>query len=147
LQELGTFTAIWSQIDFMTIKMIALLLKISDGPAQFLLEATTTGPRINMLSRLCKEDPDELKKDIRKTCDKNNGLVEDRNHIMHGLWAVEWNTATDETSPGCYFSKGKREPIKATKLKELSNRAAIFSNPHFSNASKYVEAPINYHMS
>jgi hypothetical protein len=128
LQELGTFTAIWSQIDWIVLIMIAHFTKAEIGAVQFMLETATTGPRINMLKRLCQEDVTDAKIAVRKLCDDNSGLIEDRNHIIHGLWAIEWDYSTGTTTPACLYQKGKRSPIPAEKLKELSDRAATFSS-------------------
>jgi predicted 3-demethylubiquinone-9 3-methyltransferase (glyoxalase superfamily) len=91
LQELGTFAAIWGQIDWIVLTMIAHLIKADFGAVQFMLDAMTTGPRIAMLSRLCQQETNDTNKAIKKLCDDNGGLIEDRNHIIHGLWGIEWN--------------------------------------------------------
>jgi hypothetical protein len=128
LQELGTFTAIWSQIDWIMFMMIGQLAKVEYKTLNMMMEGMTTGPRVKLLKRLCQENPSDAAKGVTKLCNDNGGLIEDRNHIIHGLWAVDWNYATGETKAGCLFQKGKRLPISAQKLQELSNRAARFSN-------------------
>lgn len=50
LQELGTFTAIWSQIDWTIMMLIAKLAETEMANAQLLLETMTTGPRVGLLS-------------------------------------------------------------------------------------------------
>jgi hypothetical protein len=127
LQELGTFTAIWSQIDWIIMMMIAQILKTEIGHVQLMLETMTTGPRVNLLKKLCQDD-NEIQKSIRKLCEDQGGLIEDRNHIVHGLWAIHWDYPTGVTTPSCLYQRGKRDPIPAEKLKVLSNRAARFSN-------------------
>ncbi len=92
------------------------------------METMTTGPRISLLRRFCQQDPDETKKAVKKLCEKNGGLVEDRNHIIHGTWAIEWDCATGICRVACIYEKNKRDPIPAERLKELSDRAAKFSN-------------------
>ncbi len=129
LQELGTFAAIWSQIDWIILMIYCFLAKIESGPALLTMENMTTGPRINLITKLCQADPDHhTKKAIKKLCDDNGGLVEDRNHITHGLWAIEWEYDTNKTVAACLYQKGNRKPIRADKLRTLSDRAAIFCN-------------------
>jgi hypothetical protein len=89
IQELGTFAAIWGQIDHIVLTMISHLIKTDLGAVLFMLDATTTGPRIAMLSRLCQQKASDTNKAIKRLCDDNGGLIEDRNHIIHGLWGIE----------------------------------------------------------
>jgi hypothetical protein len=129
LQELGTFTAIWAQLDWIIMLVFCYVAKIETGPAHLIMENMTTGPRVGLLKKLCQADPkNDIKKSIAKICDDNGGLIEDRNHIIHGLWAIEWNYTTGRTTPACLFQKGGRKPIYAGKLAQLSDRAAKFSN-------------------
>lgn len=127
LRELGTFTAIWSQIDWIVMLMISRLAKVELGPLQLMVETMTTGPRVGLLTKLCQQNPSPTTKQIAKLCKKNGGLIEHRNHVIHGLWCVRWEEGID-LSASCLYSKGGREAIPATKLQELSNRAAKFSN-------------------
>lgn len=129
LRELGTFTAIWSQIDWIIMLTISRLANIELGPLQLLMENMTTGPRVGLLGKLCQRNPTSVAKRIGKLCKDNGGLIEDRNHIVHGLWAIEWHS-NSPTPPiaGCLYQKGGRKHIPATKLKVLSDRAAKFSN-------------------
>jgi hypothetical protein len=55
LKELGTFVAIWSQIDFLAGYLIGVLT--STPQALFFLESTTTGPRINLLKKAASKPP------------------------------------------------------------------------------------------
>jgi hypothetical protein len=129
LQELGSFVAIWSQIDFLAASIIAHLTKTNMPACVLFLESSTTGPRINILKKAAMRPPDtSLKKQIASLCNANNGLIEDRNHIMHGLWAINWNFHNDKSSAACLFQKGLRRPLFAAKLKILTDRAAKLSN-------------------
>lgn len=129
LQELGTFVAIWSQIDFLAASLIAHLTNTNMPACILFLESSTTGPRINILKKAASRPPKtDLKNKIASLCDENGGLIEDRNHIMHGFWAINWNLHNDEASAACLFQKGLRRPIFAAKLKILTNRAAKLSN-------------------
>lgn len=129
LQELGTFTALWSQLDWIIMLMVSHLAKIELGTLQLMMESMTTGPRVGLLQKLCKKNPNPTNDRIYKLCTKNGGLIEDRNHIIHGLWAVEWHAnSTKDAQAACLFQKGGRNHIPATKLKTLSDRAANFSS-------------------
>jgi hypothetical protein len=127
LQELGTFTAIWSQIDWIIMMMVSSLAKTDIKPVLLMIETMTTGPRVNLLKKLCQDDPNDTKAAIKKLCENNSGLIEERNHIIHGVWGIEWNYSTNATKAACYFPKKKRKHIYAEKLIELSQRAADFS--------------------
>jgi hypothetical protein len=129
LQELGTFAAIWSQVDWLLMMIISRIAKMDGATAQTFMEHTTTGPRVGLLTKLCQADPnDAIKKQIKKLYDKNGGLIEDRNHIVHGLWAVHWDHSTGRTEAACNYRRGGRPHIRVGKLVTLSNRAAKFSN-------------------
>src|SRR5438046_601542 len=54
LQELGTFTAIWSQIDSIMLTIVHQLTGTPLGALQLMMETMTTGPRINLLKKLCQ---------------------------------------------------------------------------------------------
>lgn len=129
LQELGTFTAIWSQIDWMLIMAISFVSKIEMPTVLIITDTMTTGPRVGLLSKLCKKEPaTSTMKMIGKLCDDNGGLIEDRNHIMHGLWAVHFDRDSGVLDAACHFHKGQRADISVSKLKTLSDRAAKLSN-------------------
>src|SRR5258708_12696517 len=99
--------------------------KMEMGGGILKMENMKTGPRVNLVTKTCKADPNnDVKKAIKKVCDDNGGLIEDRNHVMHGLWAIEWEYATNKASAACLYPKGARKPMPAGKLVELSNRAA-----------------------
>jgi hypothetical protein len=127
LKELGTFVAIWSQIDFLAGYLIGVLT--STPQALFFLESTTTGPRINLLKKAASKPPKtRIKSKLVKLCDDNGGLLYQRNHVINGLWAIEWNLDTDHVSAGCTFQKGYEKSIPATKLAILSETAAKFAH-------------------
>jgi hypothetical protein len=132
LQELGTFTAIWSQVDWIIMMIVCHLTKTEMGSLQLVMESMTTGPRVNLLKKLCQDRPNDIKKAITKVCDDNSGLIEDRNHILHGLWAIEWDCGTGTTEPACLFQKNRRKPIYAKKLAILSERGATGQSQSFS---------------
>lgn len=129
LQELGAFVAIWSQIDFLAASLIAHLTNTNMPACILFLESSTTGPRINILKKAASRPPTtDHKTKIVSLCEENSGLIEDRNHIMHGLWAINWNYHNDDASAACLFQKGLRRPIFAKNLKIITNRAAKLSN-------------------
>jgi hypothetical protein len=129
LQELGTFTAIWSQIDFIILTMVQQISLSEMGALNLIMETMTTGPRVGLLTKLCQSDAaNSVKKEIKTLCDSHSGLIEDRNHIIHGLWSIEWDYGTGKTTPACRYTKSNRKPIYADKLPILSNRAAEFAN-------------------
>jgi hypothetical protein len=129
LRELGTFVAIWSQIDFLAAGLIALLTNTSMAACILFLESSTSGPRLNILKKSAlRPQKTPVKDSIVELCENNSGLLEDRNHIIHGLWAINWDLKTDIVSAGCLFQKGFKPPMPVTKLRILSDRAAKLSN-------------------
>jgi hypothetical protein len=128
LQELGTFTAIWSQIDQLMVMLASELGKCDRGAAFLMMETMTTGPKVSVLKRLCKRDGSSTATKIYALLDRNGGLIEDRNHIIHGIWAIRWDKSSDYLCASSNYSKNKTKPKDATKLEELSDRAAKFSS-------------------
>ena len=125
LQELGTFTAIWAQLDWLILTLFCCLTRVEMGTALLVMEGMTTSPRITLLKKVCHRKPiNDVKKAISKLCDDNRGLIEDRNHIIHGLWAIQDDDVTGKPHPACLYEKGGRKPVPAEKLVLLSNRAA-----------------------
>src|SRR5437879_2438584 len=90
LQELGTFTAIWSQLDWILLTIFVHLTGTQPSVAFSIMENLTTGPRVGLLNKVCQHEPTERKKRIKELLDSNGGLVEDRNHVLHGMWGLEW---------------------------------------------------------
>jgi len=125
LTLLGVFCAIWSQIDYFAGLTIAKLLKTPIGSAEMFMENMTTGPRINFLRRLSSKIEDEnTKKAAKAFCKDMGALIDDRNHLLHGMWG--WRTAKDpkDMFAASYYPKRGDEPIAAAKLLTLCNRAA-----------------------
>jgi hypothetical protein len=125
LTLLGVFCAIWSQIDYFAGLTIAGLLKTPIGAAETFMENMTTGPRINMLRRLSARIEDEEHKKLAKTfCTDMSPLIEDRNHLLHGMWG--WHTAKDpkDMFAASHYAKRDGKPIAASKLLVLCNRAS-----------------------
>lgn len=127
LLELGTFTAIWAQIDWLIMMMIGKITKTEIPQLLLLTETMTTGPRVGLLGKLCQQDPTETHTAIKKLLDDNGGLIEDRNHLMHGLWMIKWDS-DGSTAAANLYSKNKRKPILASKLVTLTDRASTLSN-------------------
>lgn len=110
LKELGTFTAIWSQIDFVLMHLLAHLIRCELGIASLITETMTTGPRVGLIVKLCQRDQtNPTKVAISKLLEANGGLIEDRNHIIHGIWAVEWDCQTGATNPGSHYQRAKND--------------------------------------
>ena len=128
LEDLGRFTAIFSQIDFMMFQVIAHAARLQAKDLMALIEGTTTGQRLAMLRRLAKHMPDpDLRKKAEDVCSGLAGLNDHRNHILHGVWGLEWDTERDVLRPACAYERNRDNNILATKLPELCDRAATLS--------------------
>jgi hypothetical protein len=67
LLEFGTFTAVWSQIDVLMLWLIAHITKSDFFQLELIMENMTTGPRVNILKKLCAESKDPIDKEIKKS--------------------------------------------------------------------------------
>jgi hypothetical protein len=128
LEDLGKFTAIFSQIDHMMFQIVGLASKTRGKNLLALIEGTTAGQRLAMLRRLADQmiDPD-LRKKAKDVCGGLAALNEKRNHILHGVWGLEWDTKKDKLHPACAYERNSENPIYATQLPELCERAAKVS--------------------
>jgi hypothetical protein len=63
---------------------------------------------------------------VADLCRDMGGLIECRNHLMHGLWAIHWPD-DGETEAASHFAKNPK-PIMATKVAALTDQAATFSS-------------------
>ncbi len=125
LALLGVFCAIWSQIDYFSGLTIAGLLKTEIAAAEMFMENMTTGPRINFLRRLSsKIGDDDLKTSVKSFCKDMGALIDDRNHLLHGMWG--WQTAKEpkDMVAASFYPKRSDAPIAASELLVLCNRAA-----------------------
>jgi hypothetical protein len=105
LQELGTFATLWSQVDWLMIMLVTFITKTDFAHVELMMENMTTGPRVNLLKKLCANSPDETDKAIVKLLSDNSGLIEDRNHIIHGLWGIEWGEPDWNPKAACFYQK------------------------------------------
>lgn len=128
LENLGRFTAIWSQVDHMLFQAINLTVGIQGIGLLALIEGTTTGQRLAMLRRLIPQmKTEEAKSKAEDACSALGRLLDKRNHIMHGVWGLNWDTATDKLHPACAYEKAKESPLYATQLEDMCERAAKIS--------------------
>ena len=147
LQELGTFVVIWSQIDFLAAHLIAHLTNTNLPACILFLETSTTSPRMRILQKSAERPPaSAAKKDIIKLCKDNGGLIESRNHLLHGFWGVNWDHKSNKVEASALYQKGITRPIAASKIKELSNRAANLSNG-LGKAWRTLSDPDNVYLS
>ena len=99
LEDLGRFTALFSQIDAMLFQIIAGVSKTPPKNLMALIEGTTSGQRLKMLRRLGKEMADQsAKRKVKDACSSFGKLIDKRNHIMHGLWSLQWDIAKRSTA-------------------------------------------------
>jgi len=128
LEDLGKFTAIISQIDFMMFQVIANASKIRPQDLMALIEGTTTGQRLSMLRRLAENmQNDPIRKKAEELCRGLAALNDKRNHILHGVWGLNWDFHRDTLKPACAYERNRDNPIFAGQLPELCERAAKLS--------------------
>lgn len=127
LKELGRFCVVWSQIDTLVTLLMAELTKTDAHSIDIMTGQATTSPRVNMLQKLAKaRSTDHNMKVLADICEKMGGLLEKRNHLMHGLWAIYWADNGD-TQAASHYSRRRDKPIMASQLVEVTDAAAEFS--------------------
>jgi len=122
---LGTFTAIWGQIDFFIGLCTAALLKTEFYAAEVLMQNMTTGPRLNLFMSLIRERvSDKAVSALAKEFNSGlSALIEKRNQLMHGMWGIV-SDAGKITSAGSYHAKHKTNYLMADELPKLINDAS-----------------------
>ena len=128
LEQLGTFTAIFSQIDMMMFQILSSISKTETHQLRALIDSTTTGQRLGMLRRLTVTMPEgEIRKKAEDVCSGLDALNGKRNHILHGVWGLQWNSENNTLKPACDYERNKGNPIFAKQLPELCKRSADLS--------------------
>jgi len=121
----GLFNAVWSQIDFFTGMAIAGLLKTEFASATMFMDNMTTGPRINLMRRLIPRIEGDPHKILAKQfCTDMGGLIEKRNHLLHGMWGWTKPDGATEFVSACHYDKKNENPIFASEIPALYERAA-----------------------
>jgi hypothetical protein len=123
LIELGRFSALWSQMDLLICLALSMLTDCDLKTTLAFVGASTTGPKLNLLRRQ-EIDDDETTALIKSIGNKIGTVIEDRNHIVHGVWGMH----TDEdgiAKAGSYFPrKGVDKPLYADRLSGLCETVA-----------------------
>jgi hypothetical protein len=121
---LGTFMAVWGQIDHFLGLCISALLKVDPFAAETLMENMTTGPRLNLFHRLTKSSPlsPEARKIAKAFYTDLSSLIEKRNQLMHGIWGIEVRGAKS-FGASVYYAKTNAR-LLATELPDLVIKAA-----------------------
>lgn len=124
LQNLGILTALCSQIDFLMGEAISSLTKTPWWAMTAMLDSATTGPRLAALRKITSQVRDPKTKSLaRKAVSEISRFIETRNHVIHGLWAIQVLEAQKTTKPGCYFNRQSDKPVLAEDLPKLVLRA------------------------
>jgi hypothetical protein len=127
-ENLGRFTAIFSQIDFAMVTVLARAANLPSPRLRALIDGTTAGQRVGMLRKLAKQMPDpNLRLKAEGVCKALTRINDTRNHILHGVWGLWWNFDKDTLKPACAYEKNADNPVHAEQLPELCDRAAKIS--------------------
>lgn len=125
LLELGRFTAIFSQVDFLLNEAISALTKTPWWAMAIMLETATTGPKVHMLGKILPNIKDprarHLATEARELLLK---LLDKRNHVIHGMWAKHIITPQRAVKPACMFMRYKDKPVFPEDLRKLSIKGA-----------------------
>jgi hypothetical protein len=125
LIELGRFSALWSQMDMLICLVLSMLTGCDLKATLAFLGATTTGPKLNLLRQQETETDDpEITNLIKSICKEIGRVVDDRNHIVHGIWGMHTDDK-GKSRAGSYFPrKGVDAPLYADQLTDLCERVA-----------------------
>jgi hypothetical protein len=125
LIELGRFCALWSQMDMLICLALSLLTDCDLKATLAFLGATTTGPKLNLLRQQETQtnDPD-IANMISAICREIARLVDDRNHIVHGIWGMHTDDKGKARAGSFFPRKGVDAPLYADRLKDLCERVA-----------------------
>lgn len=124
LTALGRFYVVWSQIDFLLACVISRIMNVEHGIGSAFMDTMTTGARLAMLRRNLDNIADpEIREDARRFCNGLAALVDQRNHITHGMWGTYVNPATKAEYSAAYFGTKGFKPLYASELAELALRA------------------------
>jgi hypothetical protein len=121
----GMFVATWCQIDFFLSDCIGKMLGTDMRAVMILSESMTTGPKLNLFSRLAKEtitDPDILKA-YKEFHAEISPLIDKRNIIVHGMWGFWKSEDYQETRAGAFWTK-KEPEIFVDDIPALTERVA-----------------------
>lgn len=120
-QWLGVFVVMWGEIDYFMGLCIAAMLKTEIFAAETLMVNMTTGPRLNLFNKLAREKiNDENTKKLAKDFYADlSGLIDKRNHILHGMWGFETGSNPGNAVPAAYYSKAPDRPLLASELPNL----------------------------
>ncbi|MGE0035964.1 MAG: hypothetical protein AB7S93_10040 [Xanthobacteraceae bacterium] len=125
LAELGRFTAVFSQVDFLLGEAISLLTGTPWWAMQLMLENASIGPKLNVLRKIIPDVKDkEAKRLAKEACDRMAKLLDRRNHVIHGLWARQIISAQRKATPACIFQKFSENYVPPDQLRDLSDRGA-----------------------
>ncbi len=128
LRELGRFTAVFSQVDFLLNEAISALTKTPWWAMSLMLESATTGPKVNMLKKILPQIKDkEAKRLSTDVYERMLKLIDKRNHVIHGMWAQQMITAQKTVKPACVFMRNKDAPIYTEDLRKLADKGARVS--------------------
>lgn len=145
LQELGTLFAVWGQIDFQLILLIANILQITNAAAVTMLDDATSGALVGRLRKArIKITDTAYHREVTQFCERMGDLIEKRNHLSHGMWG--WIVSADKNSitPGCHYHKANDSPLVASNLSDLIRRAMAESQTVRQFLNRYLPVSHQY---
>ncbi len=124
LADLGRFFALWGQMDLMICMVLSLITGCTLPAALAFVGGSTTGPKLTLLQRQKLEDADTAAH-LKQTCKRIAKLLDDRNHIAHGMWGIHTDSE-GQAKAGSYFPRsGVDAPLFADRLSDLCEAVAV----------------------
>jgi hypothetical protein len=120
LQQLGTLSAIWGQIDYLISVSLSQIMGVAPVKVEELLDKQMTGARVTHLRRQLPKIKDEaIRKTAKTFCANMESLIAKRNHITHGIWCWHVDVNTKKGRRASHFLREKDKPIFADELTGL----------------------------
>jgi hypothetical protein len=123
LVDLGRFFALWGQMDLMICMVLSLLTNCTLPAPLTFLGGSTTGPKLNLLQRQ-KVRNEGTAAHLKQTCSRIGKLLDDRNHIAHGMWGIHTDDRGAERAGSYFPRRGVDDPLYTDRLSELCEDVA-----------------------
>jgi hypothetical protein len=123
MADLGRFFALWGQMDLMICMVLSLMTDCPLPATLTFVGGSTTGPKLSLLQRQKLQDKDTAAH-LKKSCAGIARLLDDRNHIAHGMWGIHTDGEGRAVTASFFPRTGVDTPLYADRLPELCEAVA-----------------------
>lgn len=124
--HLGRLCAIWGQIDHFLMLTTTTLIAVDLAAGMTIMEDLTTGGLLKLFRKNRVRIPDDnVRETATKFCDDMGGLIERRNHVMHGLWGMYLpGKSVSKGKRACFYLKAPLRPLYSEEIPDIADAAA-----------------------